>query len=71
MEINQIKRITAAPVSFVGRPCLSLEPRKKDHALKNVTNNEEYFNGHFRERPVMPGVLIIGSMAQAAVWHCW
>lgn len=35
-------------------------------ALKNVTINEEFFNGHFPGRPIMPGVLIIESMAQAA-----
>jgi 3-hydroxyacyl-[acyl-carrier-protein] dehydratase len=34
-------------------------------AMKNVTNNEPYFAGHFPERPVMPGVLIIEAMAQA------
>lgn len=35
-------------------------------ALKNVSINEEYFNGHFPRKPVMPGVLILESMAQAA-----
>ena len=34
-------------------------------ALKNVTYNEPFFNGHFPARPVMPGVLIIEAMAQA------
>jgi len=34
-------------------------------ALKNVTYNEPYFNGHFPIRPVMPGVLIVEAMAQA------
>lgn len=34
-------------------------------AIKNVTNNEEFFNGHFPQEPVMPGVLIIEAMAQA------
>jgi 3-hydroxyacyl-[acyl-carrier-protein] dehydratase len=34
--------------------------------IKNVTANENYFQGHFPERPVMPGVLIIESMAQTA-----
>ena len=34
--------------------------------IKNVTVNENYFQGHFPERPVMPGVLIIESMAQTA-----
>jgi 3-hydroxyacyl-[acyl-carrier-protein] dehydratase len=35
-------------------------------ALKNVTYNEPFFPGHFPERPVMPGVIIIEAMAQAA-----
>jgi 3-hydroxyacyl-[acyl-carrier-protein] dehydratase len=34
--------------------------------IKNVTNNEHYFQGHFPEMPVMPGVLIIEAMAQSA-----
>lgn len=34
--------------------------------IKNVTNNEPYFEGHFPQMPVMPGVLIIEAMAQAA-----
>src|SRR5690554_5829392 len=45
---------------------LSYEPQKRIVALKNVTVNEEFFNGHFPQRPVMPGVLIIESMAQVA-----
>jgi 3-hydroxyacyl-[acyl-carrier-protein] dehydratase len=36
------------------------------HALKNVTFNEPYFPGHFPHRPVMPGVMIIEALAQAA-----
>ncbi len=35
-------------------------------ALKNVTVNEEFFNGHFPRRPVMPGVLIVEALTQAA-----
>jgi len=35
-------------------------------AIKNVTVNEEFFNGHFPSKPVMPGVLIIEAMAQAS-----
>ncbi len=35
-------------------------------ALKNVTYNEPFFNGHFPNRPVMPGVLIVEAMAQAS-----
>jgi len=35
-------------------------------AIKNVTTNEEFFSGHFPHRPVMPGVIIIEALAQAA-----
>ncbi len=44
---------------------LEFEVDKRLLALKNVTYNEPYFNGHFPVRPVMPGVLIIEAMAQA------
>ncbi|WP_457636334.1 3-hydroxyacyl-ACP dehydratase FabZ [Persephonella sp.] len=43
-------------------------PNLKVKALKNVTVNEEFFNGHFPEYPVMPGVLIIEAMAQAGAY---
>jgi 3-hydroxyacyl-[acyl-carrier-protein] dehydratase len=42
------------------------EPEKKLTAIKNVTINEPFFTGHFPGNPVMPGVLIIEAMAQAA-----
>lgn len=45
---------------------LSCEAGKKVVALKNVTINEPYFGGHFPHHPVMPGVLIIEALAQAA-----
>ena len=43
-----------------------LEPGKRIVALKNVSVNEPYFPGHFPQRPIMPGVLILEAMAQAA-----
>ena len=42
------------------------EPGKRIVALKNVSANEPYFQGHFPSRPIMPGVLILEAMAQAA-----
>jgi 3-hydroxyacyl-[acyl-carrier-protein] dehydratase len=45
---------------------LDLVPDSYIVALKNVTANEHFFEGHFPERPVMPGVLICEAMAQAA-----
>jgi len=53
------------PVLMIDR-VLECEPGKRILALKNVSSNEPYFQGHFPGRPVMPGVLILEAMAQAA-----
>ena len=45
---------------------LALDKGKTIQALKNVSINEPFFNGHFPHRPVMPGVLMLEAMAQAA-----
>lgn len=45
---------------------LECEPGSRIHAIKNVSINEPFFPGHFPHHPVMPGVLIIEAMAQAA-----
>jgi len=52
------------PLLLVDR-VLELEAGKRIVALKNVTANEEIFQGHFPGRPVMPGVLVLEGMAQA------
>ncbi len=44
---------------------LEFEPRTRIVAIKNVTRNEPYFNGHFPNQPIMPGVLQIEALAQA------
>ncbi len=43
-----------------------LDPGKRIVAIKNVSANEPHFQGHFPGRPIMPGVLILEAMAQAA-----
>jgi beta-hydroxyacyl-ACP dehydratase FabZ len=45
---------------------IEFEPRRRIVAIKNVTINEPFFQGHFPGAPVMPGVLILEAMAQAA-----
>jgi beta-hydroxyacyl-ACP dehydratase FabZ len=44
---------------------LAFTPDENIEALKNVTINEPYFQGHFPQKPVMPGVMIVEAMAQA------
>jgi 3-hydroxyacyl-[acyl-carrier-protein] dehydratase len=53
------------PFMLVDR-VLECTPGKSIVAIKNVTYNEPFFVGHFPQRPVMPGVLIVEAMAQAA-----
>ena len=45
---------------------LELEPTKRIVAVKNVAINEPFFQGHFPDNPIMPGVMILEAMAQAA-----
>ncbi|MCD6026634.1 MAG: fabZ [Solimicrobium sp.] len=67
LDINQIKEYLPHryPLLLVDR-VLNWESGKSITAIKNVTANEEFFNGHFPHKPVMPGVLMIEAMAQAA-----
>lgn len=67
LEIMEVLRYLPHryPFLLVDR-VLSLEPGKSIVGLKNVTINEPFFQGHFPHHPVMPGVLIIESLAQTA-----
>jgi 3-hydroxyacyl-[acyl-carrier-protein] dehydratase len=66
LDINEIRQILPHryPFLLVDR-ILELEP-ERIVGIKNVTVNEPFFNGHFPEFPVMPGVLIVEAMAQTA-----
>ena len=66
MDINEIKNTLPHryPFLLVDR-VLAFEAGKSLVAIKNVTVNEPFFQGHFPEKPVMPGVLILEALAQA------
>jgi 3-hydroxyacyl-[acyl-carrier-protein] dehydratase len=67
IDINQILKLLPHryPFLLVDR-VLEITPRVSIKALKNVTMNEPFFQGHFPDFPVMPGVLIIEALAQTA-----
>ena len=67
LDITQIKEYLPHryPLLLVDR-VLDWEKDKRMTAIKNVTVNEEFFNGHFPHKPVMPGVMMIEAMAQTA-----
>ena len=67
MDVHQILKLLPHryPFLLVDR-VLEIETGKSIKALKNVTINEPFFMGHFPKHPVMPGVLMIEAMAQAA-----
>ncbi len=65
MDIEQIKQYLPHryPFLLVDR-ILELEASKHIVGIKNVSHNEYFFQGHFPSQPIMPGVLIVESMAQ-------
>jgi len=67
MDIHQILKHLPHryPFVLVDR-VIEIEPGKKIKAVKNVSINEPFFPGHFPHHPVMPGVLIVEALAQAA-----
>ena len=66
MDINEVLAHLPQryPMLMIDR--VKLVEGKRIVALKNVSANEPYFQGHFPNRPIMPGVLILEAMAQAA-----
>lgn len=66
MDIHEILKFLPHryPFLLIDR-VIEMDMGKSLVAIKNVTINEAYFNGHFPARPVMPGVLILEAMAQA------
>jgi 3-hydroxyacyl-[acyl-carrier-protein] dehydratase len=68
MDIHQIlkKLPHRYPFLLVDRVLEIDKTQQRIRALKNVTVNEPFFTGHFPRRPVMPGVLMLEAMAQAA-----
>ncbi len=67
MDIHEILKLLPHryPILLVDR-VLEIDKGKSIKAIKNVTINEPYFTGHFPHRPVMPGVLMLEALAQAA-----
>jgi 3-hydroxyacyl-[acyl-carrier-protein] dehydratase len=67
MDINQIREFLPHryPFLLVDR-VIKVDPGVSIEAVKNVSINEPFFNGHFPREPIMPGVLIVEALAQAA-----
>ena len=67
MSVNEIMKVLPHryPFLLVDR-IVELEPGKNAVGIKNVTINEPFFQGHFPDQPIMPGVLIVEAMAQVA-----
>ena len=68
LNINEIMKLLPHryPMLLVDRVLEISEDGKRIKGLKNVTANEQFFQGHFPGAPVMPGVLIVEAMAQCA-----
>ena len=65
LDINDIQKIIPHRYPFLLVDCVEeMEPGVRAVGYKNVTMNEPFFQGHFPQQPVMPGVLIIEALAQ-------
>lgn len=68
MDIKEIMKIIPHRYPFLLiDKIIKMEKGKSITAIKNITMNEPYFNGHFPTEPVLPGVLIVEAIAQAGV----
>lgn len=68
MEFEEIKRLLPQRFPFIMiDKVLRVEPGKEAVAVKNVSGNDIVFLGHFPERAILPGALIIEAMAQTAI----
>ena len=66
MDVTEIRRFLAHRYPFLlVDKVIQLESGHSITAIKNVTINEPFFNGHFPHKPIMPGVLIVEALAQA------
>lgn len=65
IDIYEIKKLLphSYPFLLVDK-IIEFEPSKRIVGIKNVTFNEPFFTGHFPDKPIMPGVLILEAMAQ-------
>lgn len=66
MDINKIKTLLPHRYPFLMVDRVTELSTESITALKNVTANEEFFNGHFPQQPIMPGVLQVEALAQVA-----
>jgi 3-hydroxyacyl-[acyl-carrier-protein] dehydratase len=67
LDVNRIKELIPHRYPFLMiDKLIDVVPNVRATGIKNVTINEPYFQGHFPNRPIMPGVLIIEAMAQTA-----
>ena len=68
LDIDELLKIMVQRYPFLMiDKVIEIEKGVRIKALKNVSYNEPYFQGHFPDKPVMPGVLIVEAMAQAGV----